>query len=154
MKNKIVIYIKAEGKSPGKSSRQRDKTKEIGAVKFNKRARKGKKGRDGESGRELKLAACLVVFFNFPLWLFPLSFSFSTELSCSCPRSLRRVHSRCYVPFAFVIASFASFSPHKKKTGICTTPGIYNSRKAICCPEEKFPDKDKEVPLDPKVERD
>lgn len=44
MKNKIVIYIKAEGKSPGKSSRQRDKTKEIGAVKFNKRARKGKKG--------------------------------------------------------------------------------------------------------------
>lgn len=81
MKNKIVIYITAKGKSLGKSSRQRDKTKEIGAVKFNKKARKGKKKRDGESGRELKLAACLVVFFNFPSWLFLLSFSFSTKLS-------------------------------------------------------------------------
>lgn len=44
VKNKIVICITAKRKSPGKSSRQRDKTREIEAVRFNKRARKGKKG--------------------------------------------------------------------------------------------------------------
>lgn len=120
VKNKnrdIYTCITMERKSPEKHG---VKTKEIEAVRFNKKARRGKKKeRDGESGRELKLAARLVVFFNFPSWLplflplslFPLSF-----LSRLCPHSLQRVHSRWYVPFAFVIVFVAlSFSFQKTK---------------------------------------
>lgn len=44
-KTKIMIYTTAERKSSGKSSRQWDKTKEIEAVRFNKRAREGVKKR-------------------------------------------------------------------------------------------------------------
>lgn len=57
MKTKIMIYTTARRKSPERSSGQWNKTTEIEAVRFNKGARKGEKGGDGESGRKLKLAA-------------------------------------------------------------------------------------------------
>lgn len=70
------MCVTAGRKSPEKSSGQWDKTKEIEAVRFNKRARrKEKKEGDGETGCKLKLAVHLVVFFNFRGF-----FSFSLSL--------------------------------------------------------------------------
>lgn len=48
---------------------------------------------------------------------------------------------------------FFALSPLKKtkKRRIRVTPGIYNSRKTVCCLEEKFSDKDKRCLLAPRL---